>query len=97
MCHFRGALVPGRYTCVENVCFVRPFGFEGRSCRRLVRGGAESGSSARRALQSFLVTGEKKVNKGVHTVLRLSGRALLGLLRVSPHKINSLPSFYFET
>ena len=52
MCHLRGALAPGKYTCVENVCFVSPFGFEGLSCRRLVRGGTASGSRARRALRT---------------------------------------------
>ena len=55
MCHFRGVLTPGRYTCVENVCFVRPFGFDGLSWRRLVSGGTESGSRVRRALQMLYV------------------------------------------
>ena len=63
MCHLRGALAPGKYTCVEKVCFVRPFGFEGRSCRRLVRGGTEFGSRARRALQTSMVRLERRQKK----------------------------------
>ncbi len=62
-CHFRVSPVSGKFTVAEYVCFVSPFGFEGRSLRLTGGGMTALGSDALRALDISVSWGDKRIWK----------------------------------